>query len=164
MSVSDKKISLSQTIKFLVLIVIAFVCLAPGRYDDVVLGWFSAFKTTPAQKCADARVVDLLTSNIRETTARTEKLLSDKPSNPYGSNGSYAKPAANNEAKINVVVRRILATDYDPKIDRVRCQITYVIEGAERSNFLVLLEGKNPERTSTYFVQPDENNRPVVSW
>lgn len=134
-----------------------------AEYDKAFSG-NSATKATPAQKCADPRVVDLLTTNIREATARSERLLSDKPSSSYGSNGSYAKPAADNEAKIDVVVRGILATDYNPKIDRVRCQMTYLIEGAERTNVLALLEGKGPERTSIYFVQPDENNRPVVSW
>lgn len=134
-----------------------------AEYDKAFSG-ISAAKATPAQKCADSRVVDLLTTNIREASARTEKLLSDKPTSSYGSNGSYAKPAADNEAKINVVVRGILATDYNPKIDRVRCQITYLIEGAERTNVLAMLEGKGPERTSTYFVQPDENKHPVVSW
>ena len=41
MSISDKKFGLSQPTRWLILFAIVFVCLAPGRYDQAVLGWLS---------------------------------------------------------------------------------------------------------------------------
>lgn len=127
-------------------------------------GWISsAFRATPAQKCADPKIVDQLASAIREAAVVSERLFSDKPSSSAGSNGSYAPPATSSEPRISVVVMGTLAIDYNAKIDRTSCQLSFRIDGAERTNVIALLEGKGPDRTLPYFVQPDENNRPVVS-
>lgn len=41
MSITDSKAGPSQFSRWLILLVIVLICLAPGRYDQALLGWLS---------------------------------------------------------------------------------------------------------------------------
>lgn len=57
MWVRDKNITLSQPTRWLILFAIVFVCLAPGRYDQAVLGWMSdRFGGTPVELGVEIKV------------------------------------------------------------------------------------------------------------
>lgn len=113
--------------------------------------------------CGVRAVVDSITKMISDAAADMEKIYSDKPSSPIGSNASRA-PVAAPEPPINVVVDGVLPVDFNPEIDRAKCEMALHIDGAERTNAMARLQGQGPQRKMTYFVQPDGNGHLTVSW
>ena len=63
-----------------------------------------------------------------------------------------------------MVVDGVLAVEYNSEIDRVKCEIAFQIDGAERTNMMAMLESRGPQRKLIYFVQPDGRSQLVISW
>jgi hypothetical protein len=75
-----------------------------------------------------------------------------------------APPVVTSEPTINVVVDGVLAVEYNSEIDRVKCEIAFQIDGAERTNMMAMLESRGPQRKLICFVQPDGRSQLVISW
>jgi hypothetical protein len=127
--------------------------------------WFAPLnKPKPAQMCSDGVVLDSITKMIRDATADMEKIYGNKSTPPIGSNGSYAPVTTAAQPSISVVVDGVLAVDFNSDIDRVKCEIAFHIDGAERTNAMAMLQGQGPQRKITYFVQADGDSHLAVSW
>jgi hypothetical protein len=136
-----------------------------GRTVPYWGSWASSlFKKNPAQMCSASEIVDRLTTEIRDVTTNLEKIYSAKSAPSAGSNGSYAPPRDTSEPNVTVIVDGVSAVDYNSDVDRVKCVMTYQVNGAERANTMAALQGQGAQRSLAYFVQPDANGRLIVSW
>jgi hypothetical protein len=141
------------------------VLIWAGRTVPYWDSWASSlFKMKPAQMCSAGAIVDRITAEIRDATRNLENIYGGKPAPSAGSNGSYAPSMAPSEPNVSVIVDGILAVDYNSDIDRVKCEITFRIDGAERTNAMAMLQGQGLQRKITYFVQADGDGHLAVSW
>jgi hypothetical protein len=114
--------------------------------------------------CSGGAVLDSITKVIRDRAADMEKTYGNRPTPPVGSNGSYAPITTAAEPSISVVVDAIFAVDYISALDRVKCEMAFHIDGAERANAMAMLQGQGPQRKITYFLQPDGDGHLTISW
>jgi hypothetical protein len=114
--------------------------------------------------CTADAIVDRITAEIRDATRNLERTYGGKPAPSAGSNGSYAPSMAPSEPDVSVIVDGILAVDYNSDIDRVKCEITFRVEGAEKTNAMAMLQGQGLPRKISYFVQADGDGHLAVSW
>jgi hypothetical protein len=122
-----------------------------GRTVPYWGSWASSlFKKNPAQMCSASEIVDRLTTEIRDVTTNLEEI--------------YGGKSAPSESNVTVIVGGVSAVDYNADIDRVKCFMTYQVNGAERANTMAALQGHGAQRSLAYFVQPDANGRLIVSW
>jgi hypothetical protein len=133
------------------------VLIWAGRTVPYWDSWASSlFKMKPAQMCSAGAIVDRITAEIRDATRNLENIYGGKPA-PHPS-------MAPSEPNVSVIVDGILAVDYNSDIDRVKCEITFRIDGAERTNAMAMLQGQGLQRKITYFVQADGDGHLAVSW
>ena len=97
-------------------------------------------------------VLDRIAEMNREAAADMVKACGNKAAPLVGSNGSYAPPVVASEPTTSVVVDGVLAVEYNSEIDRVKCEIAFHIDGADRPNMVAMLEGQGPQRNLIYFV------------
>ncbi len=155
-------VKVSAVIKSVVVVGVLFWA---GRTVPYWGYWASAlFKMKPAQMCNASEIIDRLTTEIRSATINLEKIYSDKPAPSAGSNGSYAPPNVPSKPNVTVIVDAVSAVEYNSDIDRVKCEMSYHVNGAERANVMSLLQGQGPQRKVAYFVQPDGRGQLVISW
>ena len=90
--------------------------------------------------------------------------LADRRRDPAPINNQMAHMRRQSPLQSQRQVWSSMVVDYNSEIDRVKCEIAFQIDGAERTNMIAMLEGQGPQRKVAYFVQPGGSGKQAISW